>query len=121
MFIMVECGQEKNSFDELVAGISSEERKVLLERVKNCGTDASVQTMEMSADDIPDNRTIQIRVRSESLLYRFILWLRSFFTKIPKEEIYNSDLIEDLAHKVNRVHPGLVDFFNPFFMKNYVN
>lgn len=107
---MVECGQEKNSFDELVAGISSEERKVLLERVKNCGTDASVQTMEMSADDIPDNRTIQIRIRSESLLYRFILWLRSFFTKIPKEEIYNSDLIEDLAHKVNRVHPGLVDF-----------
>lgn len=107
---MMTDGAQRNSFDELVAGISADERRFLLEKLKRSGTDASMQTMEMSFDDVGDDRSIKIRIKSESFLYRFILWLRSVLTRQFQEDIYNGDLIKDLVHTVNKVHPGLVDY-----------
>jgi len=107
---MIKNGQQKNSFDQLVAGISAEERQFLLDKLRQTGTDTASQTMEMAADDIPDDRSVQIRIKSESILYRFILWLRSVFARESQEDLYNADLILDLARKLNRVHPGLVDY-----------
>lgn len=107
---MAKESQQRNSFDELVAGISADERKFLLEKLRHSGTGVSMQTFTAPDDDDEDIRTLQTRLQSESLLYRFILWLRSFFSKQPSEDIYNEDLIANLARKVNRVHPGLIDY-----------
>lgn len=101
---------QKNSFDQLVAGITPEERKFLLDKISGAGADASSQTMQAPIDDADASGDLQTRLKTESVIYRFFLWLRSFFTKNSSEEIYNQDLIGDLARKINRTHPGIIDF-----------
>ncbi|MCK9170674.1 MAG: DUF5312 domain-containing protein [Treponema sp.] len=112
---MVKSGPQNNSFDELVAGISADERRFLLEKLKRSGTEMPLQGMEMPQEDVPDDCSIQIRIKSESLLYRIILWLRSVFTRQTQDEIYNDDLIVNLVHKVTKAHPGLVDYQHRLF------
>jgi hypothetical protein len=110
IFIMEKDGQQKNSFDELVAGINADERRFLLEKLKQGVTDVSVQNMKMSGEDVSDNRSVQSMIKEESVIYRFILWLRSVFTRETEEEIYNRDLIAGVSHKINKIHPGLLDY-----------
>ncbi|MBQ9495531.1 MAG: hypothetical protein IJR50_07835 [Treponema sp.] len=107
---MAKDSRAKNSFDELVAGISAEERRFLLEKLKREGTDVSSQTFASLEETVPDTRTIQLRIQSSSLFYRFFLWLRSLFTNQSQETLYNKDRIAELAKKVNRAHPGIIDF-----------
>lgn len=126
----------KNSFDKLVAGLSAQDRQAMLNRI-NQSTIQSVQIVS-SAQDSPSNyQTLRIKLNNESFLYRILLWFRSLFQKNTQEVIYNDDLIANLAKKVNRNHPGIVnhkikcldylfyerlvtlkeisDFFRPFF------
>lgn len=98
---------ERSSFDELVAGISSEERKFLLAKI-NQNREEELPILQPNREEA-DNFTLDIKLRHESVLYRFYLWLRTLFTKKSKVELYNEDLILNLSKKINRNHPGIID------------
>ena len=100
----------KSSFDELVAGISADERKYLLSKInKNKGADIAV------LQSLPEDNSItslEASFKNESLLYKIVLWVRSVLGKKSKLELYNSDLVLNLSRKVNRNHPGIIDTGN---------
>ena len=59
-----------------------------------------------------DGFTLDIKLNSESFLYKLFLWIRSLVSKKHRLEIYNNDLIRTLARKINKNHPGIVDMQN---------
>lgn len=102
--------QHRGSFDELVAGISSDERKYLLAKI-NQNREHSFPLVQPAREET-DSFTLDIKLNSESFLYKFFLWIRSLISKKHKLEIYNDDLIRTLARKINKNHPGIVDMQN---------
>lgn len=102
--------QHRGSFDELVAGISSDERKYLLARI-NQNREHSFPLVQPAREET-DGFTLDIKLNSESFLYKLFLWIRSLISKKHKLEIYNDDLIRTLARKINKNHPGIVDMQN---------
>lgn len=102
--------QHRGSFDELVAGISSDERKYLLAKI-NQNRERSFPLVQPAREET-DGFTLDIKLNSESFLYKLFLWIRSLISKKHKLEIYNNDLIRTLARKINKNHPGIVDMQN---------
>lgn len=102
--------QHRGSFDELVAGISSDERKYLLAKI-NQNREHSFPLVQPAREET-DGFTLDIKLNSESFLYKLFLWIRSLISKKHKFEIYNDDLIRTLARKINKNHPGIVDMQN---------
>lgn len=102
--------QHRGSFDELVAGISSDERKYLLAKI-NQNREHSFPLVQPAREET-DTFTLDIKLNSESFLYKLFLWIRSLISKKHKLEIYNDDLIRTLARKINKNHPGIVDMQN---------
>lgn len=102
--------QHRCSFDELVAGISSDERKYLLAKI-NQNREHSFPLVQPAREET-DSFTLDIKLNSESFLYKLFLWIRSLVSKKHRLEIYNNDLIRTLARKINKNHPGIVDMQN---------
>ena len=102
--------QHRGSFDELVAGISSDERKYLLAKI-NQNREHSFPLVQPAREEA-DGFTLDIKLNSESFLYKLFLWIRSLVSKKHRLEIYNNDLIRTLARKINKNHPGIVDMQN---------
>ena len=98
--------EEKSSFDELVAGITPEERNFLLAKLNQNKTD--VLPVLQSTRENYDAPSIDIKIKTESVFYKFLLWIRSLLTKRAISEIYNDDLLDNLAKKINKQHSGLI-------------
>lgn len=98
---------DRNSFDELVAGISAEERKFLLSKLSQ-NNQEGVVPLSSSRLEV-ETPLIEIKIKTESFFYRIILWIRSFFTKRPVSEIYNDDLLSNIANKIMKSHSGLIN------------
>lgn len=98
----------KDAFDKLIAGLSADERREMLNRI-NANVPQTVQFVDVDDNikDIPGN--LQLRLNNESVIYKFLLWVRSVFSKRPSEKIYNDDLLMRIAKKVNKEHPGLIN------------
>ena len=98
----------KDAFDKLIAGLSADERREMLNRI-NANAPQTVQFVDVDDNikDIPGN--LQLRLNNESVIYKFLLWVRSVFSKRPSEKIYNDDLLMRIAKKVNKEHPGLIN------------
>lgn len=133
---MAEDDRKKTSFDKLVAGLSSEDRTIMLDRINQNLTPA-VKFVDTEADKPDDNTKVSLKIKQESPLYRLLLWLRSVFRKTTPIAIYNEDLIARIARKVEKNHPHLIshhsallssifyerlkslkesaDFFKPYF------
>ena len=99
-----------NSFDKLVSGISAEERRFLLERLKQEHAGEAPLPLSVPDEQASDTRALQVRIQTESLLYRFVLWLRALLSNQSRETLYNKDYMADTAKKIARAHPGLIDF-----------
>lgn len=99
---------KKSTFDRLVAGLDSAERTAMLTRLNQNGE----KDIEISNDDsLYDNfqGNLALRLKNESLFYRFFIWLRSIITKTAQDVIYNEDVLLGMAKKINREHPGLLN------------
>jgi hypothetical protein len=95
----------KGAFDKLVAGLNSDERLSLLNKI-NKNTDIELQ---IEASDLNEkNFNLLSQYKNESSFYKFLLWLRSFFLKISKEKLYNQDLIDRFAKELSNLHPGIL-------------
>lgn len=103
--------EKKSSFDKLVAGLSSEERSAMLQNI-NKNIPQSVSLDESGNKTSEKSVSLHLRLKGESVFYRFILWLRGIIEKKDAEKIYNDDVLMSLARRVNRDHPGIVDYRN---------
>ena len=91
---------KRSTFDQLVAGLSADERKYLL-RNMNQNRDQEILIMQSEKDD--EGGFLDVKFKHEPLLYKVILWFRSVFTKRNSKDIYNDDLISQLSKKINRM------------------
>ncbi len=101
----------RSAFDKLVAGMDSEERSNMLEKISQ----SSVSVLQLSEDEnkIPEkNVTLHIRFKGESAFYRLLLWFRSLIEKKNPEKIYNEDVLASMARRINRDHPGILNHKN---------
>ena len=101
----------RSAFDKLVAGMDSEERSNMLEKINQ----SAVSVVQLTEDEnkIPEkNVTLHIRFRGESAFYRILLWFRSLIEKKNPEKIYNEDVLASMARRINRDHPGIVNHKN---------
>ena len=99
-------GLKKGSFDELVAGIGADERKYLLAKLKK-NKGAGITVLK-PLQETADSASLETAFQNESILYKFILWLRSIMGKKSKLELYNADLVSGIARKINKEHPGVI-------------
>lgn len=102
---------EKSSFDKLVAGLSADERTTMLRNI-NKNASPSVLLDESGNKVQEKNISLHLKFKGESVFYRFILWLRGIIEKKDPEKIYNDDVLIALARRVNRDHPGILDYRN---------
>ena len=105
---------KRSTFDKLVAGLSTEDRLIMLSNLSKDSAPA-VQFVESDEPAPEKNYTLRLRYREESVFYKFILWLRSVFQKKDSEKLYNEDIIAAMARKLSRNHPGLI-FHRDFVM-----
>lgn len=107
----------EGTFDRLVSSISESERKILLDKMHALAGDASTQELESEDKAEPgDFISIDEKLKSESIFYRFFVWLRSIFSNSSKEDVYNQDQILDLYRKVNHSFPGLIDYKSGYLL-----
>ncbi len=99
---------KKGAFDKLVAGLSSEDRMVMLDHINKTSAPA-VQFTETEDQTQEKNLTLRLRFKEETLFYRLILWFRSIIYKKDSEKIYNEDVLASLARRVSKDHPGLLN------------
>lgn len=98
----------KSAFDKLVAGLNSEDRTAMLNRI-NQGTMQRVPLINDEVETEPKFETITLRLQNESFLYKLYLWIRSLFTRNSIEVVFNDELLSNLAKKINHAHPGTVN------------
>lgn len=101
--------ESKNgSFDELVAGISAEERAFLLNKL-NQNKENQMVIIQSSRDEVNSEETLQIKLQHESIFYKIFLWIRSLLTKKTTVQLYNDDLVGSIARKIEKKFPALID------------
>ena len=74
--------QQKNSFDELVAGISQDERQFLLAKINQNKVDDTPLLTPLREEE--SYSSVETKLNNESLLYKFFLWIRTLITKRTK-------------------------------------
>ncbi|HOS31467.1 MAG TPA: DUF5312 family protein, partial [Treponemataceae bacterium] len=83
---------EKNSFDRLVSTLSHKERLDLLKKLQT-DSDLENQTLKVDISEQIDDEDLMIRYRSESFFLRLWLRLKSFFSSVDIETLYNEHLV----------------------------
>ena len=101
--------EKMNTFDRMVMGMSHAERMCLYDKL--CASISSEEQTIAPPEDVQDisaGQDIQTRLKSETALFRFLLFLRSIFSGADISKIYNSILIKRIAHRIEKTHPGLL-------------
>ena len=102
--------ENENSFDNLVSGMSKEERMNMLEKMHDSASsyeEESFEPVEVSEEEpeIP----LDEQLKKESLGFRILLWLRSVFTNTKPVVLFNEIKISEISKNLQRNYPGLVD------------
>jgi len=127
---------KRDAFDKLVAGLNTEDRNIMLSKL-NANKTQTVKFVNTEVYEQKDDTRLSLRLKNESVFYKFLLWLRSLFSKEKIEELYSEDLISKIAKSVDREFPHLIhhqqnvldsifyerlkalkdcaDFFKPYF------
>lgn len=127
---------KRDAFDKLVAGLNTEDRNIMLSKL-NANKTQTVKFVNTEVYEQKEDTRLSLRLKNESVFYKFLLWLRSLFSKEKIEELYSEDLIAKIAKSVDREFPHLIhhqqnvldsifyerlkalkdcaDFFKPYF------
>ena len=98
----------RGTFDKLVAGLTSEERTAMLNDI-NASSEESFEFVCQDPSETEKPLSLSLKLKGESLLYRFLLWFRGLIRRESSEQVYSDDLLAALAHRIPRAHPGLVN------------
>ena len=103
---------EKTTFENLVSHMTQGERAQLLSKMRPLEGDSEKSDFESKKNSELEGDGVRLdeKLRGESIIYRFILWLRSVFSSTSSEEIYNADRVMSLYRRLNHEFPGLLDF-----------
>ena len=98
-----------NSFDRLVAGLSSDERGLLLKKLK-----ANIEPEKESLEfEVPEDSSsivdLKKELNNEPLLLRLWIFLKSLFAKIGIEDAYNDYRIGCVLKKINNAYPNVIN------------
>ncbi|MBQ0050927.1 MAG: hypothetical protein KBT11_02555 [Treponema sp.] len=112
-----------DSFERLASGLTNDERQSILEQLTSSAQsheDQAISPINENLDDSPAPFSEQIQ--KESLLLRFVLWFKSFFTNTPAESLYNEYKLANIGKNIERTFPGLIDskkglLLAPFYTK----
>ena len=104
----MEEGNNKSSFERLVAGLSSEDRLAMLNKI-NQNTEQEIHLSENMEAAQETHTTLQVKLQKESFFYKIFLWIRALFAKSSMEQLYHEDVLAEIAKRVNRNHPGLLN------------
>jgi hypothetical protein len=96
-------------FERLVAQMSSEERKKLLQNIKVPAYNATSLDVR-SDDDAPQVENLGVIFRTESLWLRIYLRITAMFKGIAFDAFYKSTLLQRIAKKVDKKCPRLLNW-----------
>ena len=120
---------KSSNLERLAQGISDSERKDMLSKLKEVtpeeGENIPGLTQKKRRDSVQaeeERREFALKLRKESVMRRFWIWLKSLFSEMSIEEIYNESLVSELAHDIERHYPDLLIYrrkvlFNSFYEK----
>ena len=107
-----------NSFDRLVSGLTSTERKDMLEKMKaNTSETESLVSEENFGGD--EHISFSQQIKSESLFYRVYLWIKSLLTSSTVEVLYNEHRITQIAHHIDKISPHLIDYKRGLLLSSF--
>ena len=93
----------------MVTGISDEERMSILDQMKSDSnyTPAALHPAEEKFDDSLE--PFEIKIKKESFLLRFYVWLKSVLSNTTQNTIYNEYKLSEIAHNVQKNFPGIIN------------
>ncbi|MCR5218238.1 DUF5312 family protein [Treponema sp.] len=100
---------ERSAFDRMVTTISDDERKDMLDKVSRSAQeeeDDDVSSLPVNEQEY--KTSLSIRLQQESFLRRLWIKIKSALFNITPEDIYNTSLINHIAHDVEHTYPGLI-------------
>ncbi len=97
--------------EELSKELPEKERKALLERIgrrMEREEDAEAVPVELQEDE--RRKIIAFEMKQASAWDRFLLWLRTFFTGKPREEVFLDIRLGHLKAHIRSAYPGITGF-----------
>jgi len=115
-----------NTFDRMVSGISREERKSILEKLQNQELqDFPAESIENSInedvsfdEDTPD---LETSLKKESIFFRFWLWFKALVKSDSVQNVYNNELVAEMAKKLSKNIPDLIDYRRRYLLAMFYN
>jgi hypothetical protein len=101
---------ERSVFDVLVAELSTEERRDLLERITRSSKISEEPLYPDSSLPRMKHADYESRVSELHLIARVVLFLRSVLRGKSREELLREDDLKEIAGEVDTTFPGLVDW-----------
>ena len=110
----------QSSFDSLVISLDSEERRSLLERIRSADSvaDDPMDLRPVAQDEEP-TVDLSVKFNSESILLRIWIYIKSMFTGVSKQNLYNDLLINRKARNIGRNYPELYDPIHSVLMNGF--
>ena len=100
---------DRNSFDRLVAGLSPDERGLLLKKLK-----ANIEPEKESLEfEVPEDSSsivdLKKELKNEPLLLRVWIYIRGLFSPSGIEGAYSDYRIGCVLKKINNAYPNVID------------
>ncbi|MBB5226347.1 hypothetical protein DYE50_09235 [Treponema ruminis] len=111
--------EKRDSFERMVTGISDEERQSILDQMKPDTNfiAASIQPADEKFDD--NTEPLEIKIKNESVLLRFFIWLKSILSNTTQNTIYNEYKLSEIAHNIQRNFPEVVNYKQSLLLTNF--
>ena len=110
---------DSNSFDRLVSGLSSGERKDMLEKMKASTSINESLSSDLIEDDPDDSISFSQQIKEESIFYRIYLWIKALLASTTMEAIYNERKISQIAKRIDKISPGLMDYKRGLLLSSF--
>lgn len=124
---MEETADKNSNLDRLARGLSSTERRELLNKMDSADETAideffAQKTKKDDRQNMEEKLEFTFKLRKEPFYRRFWVWLKSFFSDESIEEIYNETLLKELAKDIEHRYPDLIVYkrkllYNTFYGK----
>ena len=98
----------QDSFEHLVAGLTSEERTFLFQKIKgSIENDKESLVFDQSADNFAI-KDLEKELKNESLFLRIWIFLKKLFSSSDTESVYNEYRVAAEAKRFDSEHPNLI-------------
>ena len=114
-----------NTFDRMVSGISQEERMALLSKMQSqeqtglLSEDPKIVEDDLAGEEeLPD---LETSLKKESVFFRFWLWLMALIKSDTIQNVYNNELVAEMARKLQKENPNLLDYRSKYLLETFYN